>query len=361
MPFGVDGEKMAKININLDSLKPKREWKRHKVQPGSNVYRVLPPFGDAANGYPYRKWMVAWGLIDPESGRMRPFASSLTTEKRCPIAEYVETLTQKAEELKSAFKAKGMSDNEIKERLKDLNAVIGRIRPKTVYAYNAINKAGEVGILELKPTAHKKLKTHMMKYINDYAQDPTSLNSDNDDSGVWFDFSRTGEKFDTEYDVVKLQIPTKNAQGRQVFEDDRSALPASVVQNYESLAYDVGALYQVKSYDELKVILLANIRDLARTVPEAVVPGFDDFSGVPTITGAAAAPATRVTRIEEDDAAPAAPAKGTKKVNLNILDDDDDQDLAPAPKQTAKPAASKANSFSNDDDVFAMADEILAD
>ena len=86
----------TKIKINLDSLKTRREWKRHKVKDGSNVYRILPPFGEASNGYPYRKWQIIWGLQDPESGRARPFASSMTSEKKCPVTEYVTALKKKA-------------------------------------------------------------------------------------------------------------------------------------------------------------------------------------------------------------------------------------------------------------------------
>lgn len=354
MPFGVDGEKMAKININLDSLKPKREWKHHKVQPGSNVYRILPPFGEAANGYPYRKWMVAWGLVDPETGRMRPFASSMTSEKRCPISEYVEALQQKADDIKTSLKAKGASDEQVKEHLKGLNNIISRIRPKTVYAYNAINKAGEVGILELKPTAHKKLKNLMMKYINDFAQDPTSLNSDDDDSGLWFDFTRTGVKFSTEYDVVKAQVLTKGPNGRPVPMDDRAPLPDGVVQGYESMAYDLAAMYQVKTYDELKNILLANIQGMIEEVPEAAVEGFNDFAGV-----AAVSPSLGNFQAEDEVAPVAVPTK-TKKIAVNLLDDDDEEQ-AYAKKPMYEKVKAAANAKIEDDDVFAMADEILAD
>ena len=63
---------MAKINVNLDSLKPTKEIKRHKVKEGTSVFRILPPFGDNSNGYPYRKWSIAW-LQDPTSGKRRPY------------------------------------------------------------------------------------------------------------------------------------------------------------------------------------------------------------------------------------------------------------------------------------------------
>ncbi len=145
---------MAKISINQDSLKPKREWKRHKVKEGSNIFRLLPPFGDESNGYPYRKWMVIWGLNDPESGRMRPYASSITSsEKACPVMEYVDALKKKVEVKKAQLQAAGTSEAEIKEALKPLNKVISNLRPKTVFAWNAVDKAGTLGLLEVKSTA----------------------------------------------------------------------------------------------------------------------------------------------------------------------------------------------------------------
>lgn len=344
---------MAKITINLDSLKPKREWKRHKVAPGHNVYRILPPFGDASNGYPYRKWMITWGLVDVETGRLRPFASSLTNEKQCPVFEYVEALTKKAEDIKASMKTEGASDVEIKERLKELNKVISNVRPKTVYAYNAINKSGEVGILEIKATAQKQLKELMMGYIKDYNQDPTSLNSADDDSGIWFDFERTGTGFDTEYSVSKVQNKIKLQNGKSAFEDDRSALPENVVQDYESLAYDLSTIYQTKSYDELRSVLLANIREIIKTVPDAEVEGFNDFSGVASVALSSGSDGGDDGDNETPVAETRKPAP-TSKVNLKLGSVDEDEVPVTGGNGKSKVAPSNGS-----DDIFAIANSFL--
>jgi hypothetical protein len=315
----------SKIKINLDSLKSRREWKRHKVKDGHNIFRILPPFGDSSNGYPYRKWQIIWGLKDPESGRVRPFASSMTSEKKCPVTEYVAALKKKADTLKAKMQASGTGEDEIRTTLKDLNELISNLSPKTVYLYNAADKAGEVGLLELKSTAHKKMKDQMGQYVHDYNQDPTSLNSFDDDGGVWFDVTRQGLGRDTEYDVKKCQIRTKNAQGKITFEDDRSPLPDSVVQNYDNLAYDLSAVYQLKSYDELKEILDANISDIEGAVPLAVL----DNSDVPVATQ------TRKPT-------------GSKPVTTRFDSEDDEQDNSPT---TSKSLV--------EDDFLAEADAIL--
>lgn len=336
---------MAKISINLDSLKPKREWKRHKIAQGHNTYRILPPFGDSSNGYPYRKWSVSW-LSDVETGRRRPFASCLMEEKRCPLFEYVELLSAKAEDMKANMKASGASDEDIKERLKPINGVISNVRPKTIYAYNAINKAGEVGLLEVKATAQKVLKELMMQYIQDYNQDPTSLNSLDDDSGVWFDFTRQGEGFKTEYDVKKVQHKVKDPRtGVPNFQDDRSPLPENVVENYENLAYDLSTIYQVKSYDELKAALMANLKTIINEVPEAAVPGFDDFSNVADI-----AVNDDGGGNEEEQETKTAPAKSTGKSKVNLkLDSDDEAELTTVNTVTSN----------NTQDIFALANSFL--
>lgn len=346
----------SKIKLNLDSLKSRREWKRHKVKDGHNVFRILPPFGEASNGYPYRKWQIIWGLTDPESGRARPFASSMTSEKRCPVTEYVNELRNRAETLESQLKASGASKEDVTARMKDLRELINNLSPKTVYIYNAADKAGEVGLLELKSTAHKAMKTQMNQYISDYNQDPTSLGSADDDSGVWFDITRQGLGRDTEYDVLKCQTKVKTAQGLS-FVDDRTALPEAVVQNYDNLAYDLTSVYQVKTFDELNEILQANLAGIIDMVPDA------DLSVEVSLTSHSAAKRAATATTQTNTAKPT----GTKTVVLNLNDGDDDdqagsQTASAGVSGVSKPtttAQKAAPILSQDDDFMAEADAIL--
>lgn len=328
----------SKIKINLDSLKTRREWKRHKVKDGSNVYRILPPFGEASNGYPYRKWQIIWGLQDPESGRARPFASSMTSEKKCPVTEYVLALKKKAEVLKSQLAAAGVDEETQKERLGALNKLISDLNPKTVYIYNAADKSGDVGLLELKSTAQKKMKAEMSQYIQDYNQDPTSLNSEDTDSGLWFNITRAGLGRDTEYDVKKMQIKTKNpTTGKISFEDDRSPLPDAVVENYDNLAYDLSSVYQVKSYDELAEVLEANMASIVESCPDADLSAEVAVKTVAKTAAPAAKPA-------------AAKPAGTKPVTLKMDEVEDEEAPVATNTRTAKAA---------DDDFLAEADALL--
>lgn len=329
---------MTKIKINTDSLKSRREWKRHKVKDGHNIYRILPPFGDSANGYAYRKWQIIWGLADPETGRMRPYASSMTSEKKCPVTEFVKELKTYGETLKAKLQAAGTSEDDIKERLAPLNKLVQDLNPKTVYIYNAVDKAGEIGLLELKSTAHKKLKAEMLDYIHVYNQDPTSLNSDDDDSGVWFDVVRTGMGRDTEYDVKKCQQRIK--EGTKIsFQDDRSSLPDSVVDGFEKNAYDLGSVYQIKSYDDLQEILDANMAALIQICPDVA-----NMNNTNATTALLTTVSPTITK-----------KQGKVPVNLKLDADDEDEDEI----QSSKPMKSVSVQSIDDDDFMAKAEALL--
>jgi len=354
---------MAKITINMDSLKSGRDWVRHKINDGSNIYRILPPFGDPSihNNYPYRRWSVSW-LQDPKSGKRKPFATPLTEGETCPVQEYNDALNKHIEARIHTLKSDGYSDGDIKAAIEGLRSVQWNMRLQHVYAYNACDQSGSVGLLELKSTGHKAMKKMMNQYIKDYGQDPTSLGSEETDSGVWFNISKEGKGKDTEYGVAFHQTRQK-MNGQLVKIDDRTALPENVVANYESLAYDLNSIYTRKNYDELKAILMFNIALLAEEVPEAAFAGYE-VEGVETQVAPAA-----VRKTEE--AAPVA-KKGTAKVMLN-LDDSEDEAPAPARKaaapvvqrstpapQPAKKTIAPAQSF-DDDELSALTAEILGD
>jgi hypothetical protein len=342
----------SKIKLNMDSLKSRREWKRHKVKDGHNVFRILPPFGEASNGYPYRKWQIIWGLTDPESGRARPFASSMTSEKRCPVTEYVNELKKRADEIEAKLKASGADKDAVTDRLKDLRELINDLSPKTIYIYNAADKAGEVGLLELKSTAHKDMKTKMNQYIQDYNQDPTSLNSADDDSGVWFDITRQGLGRDTEYAVNKCQTRVKNGAALS-FVDDRSALPDSVIENYDNLAYDLTSVYQIKTFDELSDILAANMDGIVQMVPEANLSAAIDLNGNSTVKSTTAAQTTTNSKPV---------STGTKTIALNLDDSEDDlpvETQVARPTTTAQTAKKPVSTLASGDDFMAEADAIL--
>lgn len=337
----------SKIKLNMDSLKTSKEWVRFKVKSGNNVYRILPPFGDNSNGYPYRKWQIIWGLVDPESGRMRPYASPMQTEKRCPMVEFTDGLKERLTEMDGKLKAQGLDDKALNKHpvYSRLAKFTRDVTPKTSYIYNAADKAGVVGLLELKATAHKDMKAKMNQYIQDYNQDPTSLSSTDDDSGVWFNVKRDGEGFATEYSVEKVQIKTKDVNGRVTFTDDRSPLADVIVENFNNVAYDLSSVYRATTYDEVNEILQANLDNFYKVCPEADLTKDYDLDKTDDVEDAAPV----VQKTVKQPVVTKAPAK----VAIKLQDEDDEEEVA---KPTVKRAAIAPI---DDDDFMAQADAIL--
>lgn len=332
---------MAKISINMDTLKDKKEIKRHKVNDGDNVYRILPPFGENANGSPYRKWSLSW-MADPESQRRRPYPSRTSFgEKDCPIWEYVNLLEQKAENLEKKLIKAGHDDEDIKEALRPILSTINEIKPKSSFIYNACNKSGEVGVLEIKKTAHDQVKKLMMEYITDYGQDPTSLASDADDSGVWIKINRTGLNRDTKYTVKKNQIKKKGSDGI-TWVDDREALPENVVENYEDLAYDLHTMYREIPADKLKEALIFNISLLAASFDKEGLDGklilLPGYELTEEIKNNVKKPKVAVEDDEEENQKP----RGKKPVNLKLDSDDDENEEEDEEPVVSKPVAKTA-------------------
>lgn len=345
----------TKIKLNMDALKSSKEWIRHKVKSGSNIFRILPPFGDNSNGYPYRKWQIIWGLADPASGRVRPFASSLMSEKRDPVVEFVDGLRTRLDQMEGDLKAQGLDDKAVQKHSKfaRLAKFIRDVSPKTTYLYNAADKAGTVGLLELKSTAHKKMKVCMNDYIRDYNQDPTSLLSEDEDSGVWFNVKRTGEGFDTEYDVEKVQI--KQKVGASVsFVDDRSPLPDMVVQNFDNLAYDLSSVYRTNTYDDLNEVLQANLDTFYKVCPEADLTVPVDLAE--DIETEIVIP-VKVAKMGINPVTMSTVTKTAGKAIAIKLQDEDDTEEAPVSKATMKKTTSVP--VMDDDDFMAQADAIL--
>jgi hypothetical protein len=354
-----------KINIKAFDEKNK-ELKRHKIVDGANTYRILPPFGEEADGYPYKRWSIVW-LTDLESGKRRPYATPWSfQEKKCPVDEYCSALLEKIKSAEAKLTTADVSKEQIAEKLKPITELVyglTSIKPKSTFFYNAINKAGEVGVLELKKSAHDQVKKLMKEYVHDYNQDPTSLNSDQEDSGVWFKIIRSGLSKNTEYTVEKSQIKFKDpTTGRTSFQDDQSPLPENVVENFSSLATNLFSLYRRNSYEDLKEILLANLAMIYKSHVEKY--------------GSSAAESIKIQGFEFEDflsdrPEPKAnllpketiPMKSSKPKVMPRLDDEDDiededEEYKPQPKQSqVKQVQVKSKA---DSSLFDMADDILS-
>jgi hypothetical protein len=344
------------MKVNMKAFEERREIKRHKINDGVNIFRVLPPFGEEAEGYPYRRWSIAW-LADPESGRNRPYASPWSFgEKECPVGEYAKALQDKRESLEKKLASQDLSKEEIRDKLKPISEILWKIKPKATYFYNAVNKSGEVGILELKKSAHDEMKKVMKEYIADYNQDPTSLNSDSDDSGLWFKITKTGVRMDTEYKVEKNQIKVKDAAtGKLSFQDDQEALPESIVENYDDLANDLFKLYRQVSYDALKDVLLVNIGNFYEVYTKEFGREGANLIKIPGFEFDSTSADEEVEEVKPVAKKPVAAAVAKKPMPKFDDEDEAEDEYVPPVRTKSKVSAPKI-----DQDLFDEADDLLS-
>jgi hypothetical protein len=138
-----------------------------------------------------------------------------------------------------------------------------------------------------------------------------------------------------------MQTKVKKATGGFTFEDDRSPLPDSIVQNYENLAYDLSSIYQVKTYEELQEILEANMPSIVEACPDADLTNAVSFETEAVVT--------KTSVRTNTTSKPAV----TTKVNIRL--DDEDDVVATSTRSTAKATAN----LSLDDDFMSEADALL--
>lgn len=345
---------MAKLTINKLALQERKEVVRHKINDGSNVFRILPPIGEESNGYPYRRWVISW-MFDPATGRKRPYASLRSFNESCPIDDYTTEVKQRIEDLSQQMSADGASKEEIKEKLKPITTLLQDLTPKPSFFYNAVSKDGKVGLLEIKKTAHDSLKKKMLEYIEKFDMDPTSVNSDKGDSGVWFNIIREGQMMSTKYSVELDRVATKDADGEIVERMNRSPLPANVISSYESSAHNLMTIYRKIEKEELKEVLLVNIADLASKFKVLRVKGFDTSSVMGLSIGEKPVEAeptlVKTPKVEVIEESKPAPKKPMPKF--------DDEDDVPLVKPTPKPAPKAVKPPVDEDDLFAYADSLL--
>lgn len=336
---------MTKIGIDLSSANAKKEYHDHKINSGSNVFRILPPVGKTPDGkdnkVPFAKWTISWMGVPGSLGKKMPYASPKSFGlKECPLYAFFDALKLHVEGLTAKFSAE-KSPQEVKEILAPLNSFLNESKPKTVYLYNAVDKSNKLGRLSLKKTAHEKIIEKMKQYILEYNSDPTTLSSEISevegkvqyDSGIWFDITRKGTNvYDTEYSVDFARIKTKD-KGRMVEYVDTSPLPDSLIRGYESQAYDLYNQYKQKSFQELEQVMFWSLLQIVGEDTELIegIPGYplatilQKANSAPTATEASSAPVASAKK---------APAKVT--VSLEEEDLDFDDVVVAPPKAKAK-------------------------
>jgi hypothetical protein len=222
------------LSFNIDTVENGGESKkREKPKEGISSYRILPPFGTNHGGSLSHKYSVHWGFIG-ESGKERSVGCSYPTEGYCPVCTRVR---EADEELKRA------QANKNEKLATELTEYISKFRLKKFWLYNAVTADGRIVMLELGKMAHDDLSKRISEAVRRKtgAYDPTSP-----ETGVWFEFTRTGKGFNTEYKVDFKKIAMTLDDGTVVDKPDRTPLASELIASIkEGLAGKVGVLHDI--------------------------------------------------------------------------------------------------------------------
>jgi hypothetical protein len=229
------------VELNIDEMSSNTSTpiNRFKVTEGTHVLRILPPFGTDHRNRASHEINLHWGFTTA-AGQVRPISCSYPTEKYCPIC----TRAKELEALAERAKAEGDADSEKENRDQSI-----KLRSRRSFLYNAADKNGKVGVLDVPKSLHDEIIKLFKEYVQKFDLDPTSLTD-----GVWLQLSREGQGLKTRY-AAKFNKTTAKIDGELVEKLDRTPLSDSVVNNYEKLAVDIHSLHRPSTALELKKVL----------------------------------------------------------------------------------------------------------
>lgn len=319
--------------FNPEALEGK-ESDLETIKEGTSWYRILPPYGTGHNGFPWAFHGIHWGLKD-SNGNQIPVRCSYDREKFCPIC---------AEVWDAEKQLKSFEKDDNSEAKQDLEEFVKTFRADKAYYLNALTIDGRVKKLKIKPIlvtgrsggdgkkAEGQLIQRIKKAIVDKKFDPMAL-----DTGCWFEFTRTGRNFNTEYGVDFKRHPDETI--------DRTPISGAFPEVYEAIKaqlaggegpmFDVHTLYELRSSAELK-----------RYFSGEPVPSRrrSDGQSQPTLAVGS------LTPLEQSKAPPAAPAATQAPVAATPITAPTTTTAVPVvggPAVTAKPEQNDANSVAS--------------
>jgi hypothetical protein len=167
-------------------LKPKED----------NVYRPLMPIGEAAKkGQWLVPYAVHWGDKD-SNGKMKPYIciqqmrklpdGTKQVTKRCPRCEKNAKIKDARDQRAAAFKAKGMSERDIAEKLTTVDLYLRQFNRGFRFYMNALNLRGEIGRLDIPAVHADQLRDEISKLLK------KGVDATSPAQGAYFNFYYVG-------------------------------------------------------------------------------------------------------------------------------------------------------------------------
>ncbi len=172
--------------------------KRQTLKPGSNIKRVLPPFGSLAARGMWAFWVpqhFGWNGVnknDPDKPMVRPFRcikrknfKTGIIEQECEACNEIDRKKAELEALEAELKANKKSEKEIKVELEPYNKWIKDHNIDKKWYMNTMLENGDFELTAISNTCKQRLDELFKKVSQKYGVDPIDV-----DAGVWVDFRR---------------------------------------------------------------------------------------------------------------------------------------------------------------------------
>jgi hypothetical protein len=231
----------------------KQVW--HKLEPGDNYYRVLPPLFSLAEKGQYSKFYAFHGGFRTSNGRVNMFRCLEVKDNKtklvkvhCPVCDMVTENMAKYKLLKDAVAAGKATEEQAKKFWME------KVFPYKVqksFFMNAMNQGNQVGVLGIPYKAWQALDHVIQSTYKTLGIDITGM------EGAWVKIKKiqpyAGSK-DTSYGAELVY-----EQNGASFTIKRHVLSPESVQSLQATAFDIGNLYRTISHEDAASLVAAPV------------------------------------------------------------------------------------------------------
>jgi hypothetical protein len=220
------------------------------LQPGNNAYRILPPmFSLAPIGKYAEFYAVHWVFTDTKGNRI-PFLCVETKDKNKMITTHCP-ICIKANEAQAKYDA-AKASGATKEQLEKFRvSILQRLKADKKFFLNAMNQAGEIGVLAIPYKSFQSLKA-LLEEQSEKGFDPTGK------FGCFLNFKKTqAYKGDvgTAYSVELAVETFKDNTGQMIQKIKQHELTADIINRLSQEARDLSCLYKTLTPEQLEILV----------------------------------------------------------------------------------------------------------
>lgn len=234
--------------------------KRFKVEEGNNIYRILPPFKSKSNAIA-KFWALYW--VEGTKGK-RPVPSILVKDKEGnitspdPLFDKIQSEKLKLESMKKEGKPEAV--------IKALEESLNSLNLDKHYYLNAMNPAGEIGVLKIKYTSWQALKA-LLEELDKEGMDPINVGPD---KGFYLNFKRTtGDDKRVAY-TVEVAKKTVRENGKMVQHFQECPIDDTVLARMEKESEELDKLFKPLSFEEQKLVATLDKQTIDRVFARPV-------------------------------------------------------------------------------------------